>query len=61
MARCRYNDLWRFVVQQLIFFAAFVVFLESQRCVTLPELETILGSMWTLCLLPVAGTAAHQS
>jgi len=40
----RYNDQWRNVVQQLCFFVAMTTFLETQRCVTLSEMEAALGS-----------------
>lgn len=39
----RFNEHWRFVLQRLIFLAAFVVYLESETLVTREDVATILG------------------
>uniref|UniRef100_A0A2K5RJB3 Uncharacterized protein n=1 Tax=Cebus imitator TaxID=2715852 RepID=A0A2K5RJB3_CEBIM len=31
---CRFHEHWRFVLQRLVFFAAFVVYLETETLVT---------------------------
>ncbi|XP_078259411.1 translin [Rhinoraja longicauda] len=39
----RFNEHWRFVLQRLIFLAAFVVYLESETLVTREDVAAILG------------------
>ncbi|XP_072902221.1 translin isoform X2 [Hemitrygon akajei] len=39
----RFNEHWRFVLQRLIFLAAFVVYLESETLVTRKGVAEILG------------------
>ncbi|XP_069790882.1 translin [Narcine bancroftii] len=39
----RFNEHWRFVLQRLIFLAAFVVYLESETLVTREDVAGILG------------------
>lgn len=39
----RFNEHWRFVLQRLIFLAAFVVYLESETLVTREDVAVILG------------------
>ncbi|GCB66135.1 hypothetical protein scyTo_0013543 [Scyliorhinus torazame] len=40
----RFNEHWRFVLQRLIFLAAFVVYLETETLVTREAVAGILGS-----------------
>ena len=39
----RFCDHWRFVSQRFAFLGAFIVYLESDRLITRPELAEMLG------------------
>lgn len=41
---CRFHEHWRFVLQRLVFLAAFVVYLETETLVTREAVTEILGS-----------------
>lgn len=44
MPLCRFHEHWRFVLQRLVFLAAFVVYLETETLVTREAVTEILGS-----------------
>lgn len=47
---CRFHEHWRFVLQRLVFLAAFVVYLETETLVTREAVTEILGSK-CLCVI----------
>lgn len=47
----RFHEHWRFVLQRLVFLAAFVVYLETETLVTREAVAEILGSRLTLAAL----------
>lgn len=44
----RFHEHWRFVLQRLVFLAAFVVYLENETLVIREEVAKILGSRYQL-------------
>ena len=44
----KYNDLWRFSMQQACFVAIFVVYLEEKKLISIPELEAFLEGFFGL-------------
>ncbi|XP_037591849.1 translin-like isoform X3 [Cebus imitator] len=40
---CRFHEHWRFVLQRLVFLAAFVVYLETETLVTREAVAEIFG------------------
>lgn len=44
----RFCDHWRFVSQRFAFLGAFIVYLESEKLITRPELAEMLGGLFEL-------------
>jgi hypothetical protein len=42
----RYQDYWKFPLQQACYLAALIMFLETGRLIQTNELEQLLGSKW---------------
>jgi len=47
----KYNDLWRFSMQQACFVAIFVVYLEDRKLISIPELEAFLEGLFSFSSL----------
>lgn len=55
----RFCDHWRFVSQRFAFLGAFIVYLESDRLITRPELAEMLGGTCIMCLENVECLCNH--